>query len=83
MQIKRRSKKDGGPNLYRERRQEFSLQPEKCKSCEWRSGNGVQFCIWQICIKGDDNETKNDAATIVSCGFRCTGDDPAESSVSD
>jgi hypothetical protein len=53
---RRRIKKDGGLNLLRDRKMEYSevqalAQPPKCRGCSWGSFEGKQFCSKQKCVK--------------------------------
>jgi hypothetical protein len=56
-----RVKKDGGPNLYRERKRDYSaLQPTKCRGCvEGKWEGSVQFCgSPRGCVRGEGNEIR-------------------------
>lgn len=52
----RKKKKEGGLNLHRDRKMDFSsLQPEKCKDCVWGRWDSAQFCSRIKCVKEDDD----------------------------
>lgn len=53
---RRKDKKEGGPNLLRDRKMDFSsMQPDKCRGCVWGRWEGQQFCSLQKCVKEGDS----------------------------
>jgi hypothetical protein len=55
---RRKVKKDGGPNLLRDRKMVFPAQtPVKCLGCTYGQWMGsVHYCPWVKCVRGGGSD---------------------------